>query len=319
MLYYPMISVLGRSLNMRSTRLSAGRWRRESVMAHHSSEESLVKNWIRGALWAAGIVAGSALADTRAWTLSVVPRQNKEQAQAMYSHLATWIATETGHPVTYMQDTDWTSLAIRVRYHAPTVIIGGPQLLGWLVQHKQYHVLVAPEAKLQFVLTGPPFPVPGNLQSMAGQMVCAPLAPNLATLLWENEFAADPLSQPVINPVSSWGDGLKQQAAGRCRWTLTPAGFVTHQTIQWKSAMVPNQGIAVAPSMPAAMRQRLRAALLSPAGLAALAPIEKAFHLHNTPFGPARSEDYRSFGPLLAQFPGWTAASGAQVASSNAP
>lgn len=251
--------------------------------------------------------------------MAVVPRQNQAQAQAMYSDLAHWMAIALVHPVAYKQDTDWTGLAIRIRYHEPTIVIGGPQLLGWLVEHKQYHVLAAPDAKLQFVLTGPPFPVPGNLQSMAGQTVCAPLAPNLATLLWENEFAGDPLAQPVVKPVSSWSDGLKQQAAGACRWALTPAGFVTHQAVQWKSATVPNQGIAVAPSMPPAVRRRFKAALLSPAGQTALAPIKAAFHLHAA-FGPATSDDYRSFGRLIAQFPGWnTSATGAQVASSNAP
>ena len=227
--------------------------------------------------WAAGRPAG--------YTLVAPPRQGLAQANAVYGSIARFLTQATGAPITFHYIDNWLSYMAAVHDNTAAIYFDGPAFIGWRVAHWHDQAAVALSGDLNFVLVtkkgGHP---PLRIDDLIGRGVCAFSPPNLGTLTLDSQFP-NPARQPYIVVIHNFAEAARNIIDGSCMAALEPLPVYKHQAMQFPGKLqvadkipgLPNQGFSLSAKVPPALRHKIIAALLSPAGRAATKPLRDMF------------------------------------------
>lgn len=219
------------------------------------------------------------------YTFIAPPRQGAAAATAIYGKIASYLTGATGAPIVFHYTSNWLTYMEDVRTNKADIYFDGPALMGWRVARWHDKAVVALSGALQFVLIGkkggPPLSVTKDL---IGQSVCAFSPPNLGTLTLDSWFP-NPERQPYLVVIHSFAEAARDVVQGKCVAALEPlpvykrsaARFPGQLRIAYKAPPLPNQGFTISSRVPAALRHKIVAALLSPGGRAATRPLRTMF------------------------------------------
>ncbi len=227
--------------------------------------------------WAAG--------PSKAYVMIAPPRQSQTQEQAVYGRIAQFLAQATGAPIRFRYTSNWLTYMAEVHGNKADIYFDGPSFVGWRIARWHDHAAVALSGHLKFVLVakkgGPSL---SKVSDLVGRSVCAFSPPNLATLTLDSSFT-NPERRPYIVVIHSFREAARNVIDGNCMAALEPLPVYKHQSAQFPGKLrlagkipgLPNQAFSLSNAMPSALREKIIAALLSPAGRAATAPLRDIF------------------------------------------
>ena len=204
------------------------------------------------------------------WTFSTPPR-GPHQRQ-LYRPLVRYLTQVTGHPIRFVGTDSWMVYSVDQARGRYTIIFDGPTFTAWRDQHLHYHPVVRLKGSLAFgvVTTDPTI---HTMRQLDGRPVCANALPNLATMVLMHHMLG--VARPYLVPQNGIGGDYHGLLAGTCVATVLPIAFLAHHPaaartkihVLYQSRAYRNLALSVSPAVPAAMRRRIRVALLSPQGL----------------------------------------------------
>ena len=252
---------------------------------------------------AAGLASTPSYATT--YILSSAPRGSRASETADYAPLARYLSQVTGQKIVYQYPQNWLTYAHNMQQNRYDILFDGPHFVSWRIQHLNAVPLVKlPQPHIWLVLRKAGDHTLTSISSLAGHTVCAPAPPNFGALVLESMFP-NPLEQPFIVQTKGWKAGYDGVLAGQCEATIVPDTNYkrfdpdgSHERILFQHAPYPNQAITASARIPVAMRQQMRAALLSSQGETVLAALRKRY-AKDKEFVPAHRAEYAGIDQIL--------------------
>jgi len=239
------------------------------------------------------------------YTFVVPPRQSPEVAEAVYGKIAHFLTSATGTPITLHYISNWLTYMEYVQKNKADLYFDGPSFIGWRIARWHANAIVALAGGLDFALVDRKDHAPiSNIQDLAGAAVCAFSPPNLATLTLDSWFP-NPERRPYIVVIHNFKEGAQKIIQKKCEAILEPQPvfkrlnklFPGELQIAYRAAPIPNQGFSVSARVPEALREKITAALLSPAGAVATKPLRDLFG--HKPLVLVHNKDYLPYRKLL--------------------
>ncbi len=241
------------------------------------------------------------------------PREKPAEGKAMYGPIADFLTRKTNHTFTYKHPDNWLSYMKGMRMGEYDLAFDGPHFVSWRVAALQHTPLVRLPGKLVFVvISRKDNAKAATLKELAGRPICGHAPPNLATLTMQDQFQ-NPARQPSVVVVRGFKNVYKAMLKGKCDAAVIPAKVYDKlnkkdeqkQTqILFRSTGLPHQAISASPKIPEDVQQAIRAALLSPEGVAATKNLRKRFAGGKEMIATDRA-DYEGYGFLLSDFWGF--------------
>ena len=220
-----------------------------------------------------------------AYTLIAPPRQKAAATKATYGPIAAYLTQATHEPFVFQYTNNWLTYLQDVRTNKAAVYFDGPSFIGWRIAHWHDYAGVALKGHLKFVVVtknqGRP---PTQIKDLVGRGICAFSPPNLGTLTLDSLFP-NPERQPYTIVIHTFAEGIHDIVAGKCVAAIEPFPIYKHMMAAfpgqihmfYKIPPLPNQGFSINSSVPPALRHKIVAALLRPAGLAATKRLRDMF------------------------------------------
>lgn len=246
------------------------------------------------------------------YTFIAPPRQGSAQAAAVYGKIASFLAGATGAPIVFRYTSNWLTYMADVRGNKADIYFDGPALIGWRIAHWHDQAAAALSGTLQFVLVAKKNGGPhlSHKKDLIGRGVCAFSPPNLGTLTLDSWFP-NPERQPYLVVIHDFKQAAHDLVQGKCVAALEPLPIYKHMRAQLPGQLrmvytvppLPNQGFSIASRVPAALRRKIIAALLSPAGQAATRPLRALFGKKR--LGAVKDSAYVPYKKLLGVMAGF--------------
>lgn len=248
----------------------------------------------------------SAAATAAEYSFAVPPRESLAKAKEVYQPLVDFLTKVTGAKFNLRYTDNWLTYQSDMLKDSYDIVFDGPSFIGWRMVKLHHVPIVRLQGNLAFVV----FARKDNakvkeLKDLAGRSVCGFAPPNLATLTMYAQFD-NPSRQPLVHEIQNIRQGYEGVLSRACEGAVIQAALYNKfndgqskdmTTVLWKSKPVPNQGFSVGPRIPAEMREKITAALLSPEGQHAAAALRKEYG--NKEFIAARPEEFEGLGRLL--------------------
>ncbi|HUW97357.1 MAG TPA: PhnD/SsuA/transferrin family substrate-binding protein [Acidiferrobacter sp.] len=213
------------------------------------------------------------------------PRQGPVAGAAIYGRIAKFLTKATGASFTFHYVNNWLTYTEAVRTNQADLYFDGPAFIGWRIARWHDAAAVALKGQLNLVLVGKAHNQDvTQVSDLIGRGVCAFSPPNLGTLTLESWFQ-NPERKPYIVVIHSFPEGMRDIITGKCVGMMEPVPVFKRMSAKFpgliriihKAALMPNQGFSIGARVPPALRQKIIAALLSPAGLEATKPLRDMF------------------------------------------
>ncbi len=234
------------------------------------------------------------------WTFLTPPR-GPHQRQ-LYRPLVRYLAQVTGHPIRFVGAHSWMVYSVDQASGRYTMIFDGPTFTAWRDQHLHYRPVVRLGGYLTFdvVTTDPAI---RRMRQLDGQPICANTLPNLATMVLMRQMSK--VSRPYLIPQRGIVGDYHGLLAETCVATVLPTEFLAHRPaparakirVLYQSHAYRNLALSVSPAVHATLRQRIRAALLSPQGLKILRQVYPG--QPHARFRPTSAADYTMYESAL--------------------
>lgn len=251
------------------------------------------------------------------YVFAVPPRQSRAKMHVIYGPIAKYLSSVTGDTIHLKYESNWLSYENDMRKNRFDFVFDGPSFISWRMAHEHFVPLVKLKGDLIFkIIVRKNEPQFTKISQLAGHMVCAFAPPNLATLSLYNLFP-DPMRQPTVIPVKGLKTPYLSLLKGKCGAAVIQAVLYkklnagpTHgkTRVIYTTRPIPNQGFSAGPRIPPAVQQKIRQALLSPAGAAATALMRKEFG--NRPLEAADPAEYTGVSSLLNSVWGFSSPAG---------
>ena len=239
------------------------------------------------AVIAISLLCGSAIAKTQAPTYTFIapPRQGPAAAQAIYGKIAEFLTQATNTPITFRYINNWLTYTENVRTNKADIYFDGPSFIGWRISHWHDRAAVALSGNLNFVVVAKADNhAVSRIKDLIGRGICAFSPPNLGTLTLDSWFP-NPARRPYTVVIHNFAEGVHNIITGKCVAAIEPvpiykqmaAKFPGAIHVIYKASPLPNQGFSISSRVPPALQEKIIAALLSPAGLAATKPLRDMF------------------------------------------
>jgi len=240
-----------------------------------------------------------------AYVFTAPPRETVAEGVKVYKPIADFLSRATGQPFVYQQQTSWPEYVKGMRSERYDLVFDGPHFVDWRIHNLHHETLVKIPHLLQWrVIARKGDRTVNKLEDLAGRKTCAPGSPNFGMLNLFNHFKGA-AQQPVHVEVKGWKNVYEGVLNGDCDAGVLPkknheiydkAGAYTkaiHTHLPY-----PNQAITASPRISEALKQKIRAALLSPEGEQALANLRKRY-TGGARLVSAVDEEYDSIQTLL--------------------
>lgn len=269
----------------------------------------IARHLLSALLIASVAAAGPARAVDEELALLVQPDQTPDRTQALYRPLADFIGRIAGRPCrvvarpNYMAH--WDTVRARKEYD---LALDAAHFTDYRVTKFGFKVLakVTGTVSDSLVVTAPRRVL--DPAELVGKTVAALGPPSLGAARL-NVFFPNPIRQPLIVEVTSSEEGLELLLAGKVAAAVLPTPAVNRQLARGGIAVVattepvPNLALSASPRLDAALRDRLRSALLDAEnntdGKRMLIAIEV------DRFEPAGESDYAGYERVLKQYWGY--------------
>lgn len=232
------------------------------------------------------------------------PRESANGADDTYGPIADFLTRATGQKFVAHYVDNYLTYESEMLQNKYDLVLDGPQFISWRMIKEQHTPLARLGGNLVFaVAVDKDRSQAKTIDDLDGHTICALAPPNLATLTMLDQFT-NPARQPYVMHVSSFKEGYKYVMSGRCEALATNLVVLkkldhVHHKLRtvFVSKPLPNQGFSASPRIPAALQEKIKAALLSPAGQAATANLRAKYG--NKPLVAANPEEFNGLARLL--------------------
>jgi len=233
----------------------------------------------------------------RTYIFSAPPRESYEDGMKQYGAIAAYLSRVTGKKIEYVHQTNWISYLQGIKQGDYDIVFDGPHFNAWRNRYLNHE----PIARIDFPCTDTEratgkcktfkpewfmvYREGTNTSRLSGRTFCLHAPPNFGTLSLMHTKFPDPAHQPYIKEMKGWIKMVKavRDNTNECDFTVSrmkhiksvdPAGQVL--AYDAFDAFV-QQGFTMSKDLPADMRAKIAAALLSEEGRQATAAFHKRF------------------------------------------
>ncbi len=241
-------------------------------------------------IWAADII------------MSAPPRENKQQAEALYNPLAKAFSDVLGRTVRYVYPDNWIKYQLDMRSGKYDIAFDGPHFASWRIKHLNHELLVKLTGSIKFVtLVRRKDKSVSSLKDLVGKKICSISPPNLSALTLLGSYK-NPVRQPILygirggmkNVVSRFYAGACDAAVIRTRYYKK--NFTLKQRYKIRvvnqSSPLPNQAFTVSKNLSAVEIAKLASAIETGFAKKAIHPIAQRFGGSKAEFLAASTSEY---------------------------
>ena len=277
-------------------------------LAHASLGAVAACTWwlTAGLLWAApGVVAAA----NDSLVLLIQPILSAERTKQAFQPLAEYLGRSAEMRCVISTQPNflayWDTVRRREGYH---LVLDAAHFTDYRIQKLGFHVLAKIPDSVSYTLIVPDSDPVIDPMELIGKSVATLGPPSIGAARLSSMFP-NPARQPVIVEVQSAEEGIELVLKRRVAGAILPTPIVSRQmagggiSVVATTEPIPHIALSAAPTVPAAVRERIRAALLSahrlPDGQRMLAAI--GFER----FDPATPEMYANHGSILREYWGY--------------
>ena len=212
------------------------------------------------------------------------PRESVERGIEIYKPIADFLSKKTGETFIYRHPGDWTEYSRGMQNNEYDLAFDGPHFVSWRIKHISHDVMIKlPQLHIWRVVARSDNSRISTVEDLVDKKVCAPKSPNFGMLTMMSHFS-NPDRQPIHVITKGWKDGFDGVVQGKCEATVLPK--TNHRKFDpklTKSKAVhthlpyPNQAMTAGPKLSAALKERVRTALISEEGQEALSKLRERF------------------------------------------
>jgi ABC-type phosphate/phosphonate transport system substrate-binding protein len=244
----------------------------------------------------------SAILERSEYVFSAPPGANYADTAAMYQPIAEFLTRVTGKRFVYRYSDNWLTYSKEMTSGDYDIIFDSAAFNSWRIERINHTPLLRlPEDQVFVVVTRADNQKVAHTKQLAGQPVCAPLPPDVATLTLLSQFD-NPARQPVIIGTDGWSsayDGLVQRKCTGAVMSLKNLETIDRGSIKvlYQHRALPNQALSAGPRISQSLKAQIREALLTPPGQAATARLRTTYG--GGELVPASGAEYSGLGTLL--------------------
>jgi len=234
--------------------------------------------------------------------MSAPPRENQQEAEALYEPLAKVFSDILGRTVRYVYPDNWLNYQREMRRGEYDIAFDGPHFASWRIKHLGHELLVKLSGSIEFVtLVHKRRKNISSLKDLIGKKICSISPPNLSALTLLDTFK-NPVQQPILlgirggmeNVVNRFNNGACDAAVIRTSYYKKKLNLdernktkVLHQ-----SNPLPNQAFTVSKKLSASDVAILASAIEYGAAKKVIVPIAKRFGGKEAKFLAAETSEY---------------------------
>lgn len=262
-----------------------------------------LRRWV--CVWGAAITllfARFALAADDAIVFSAAPSQPPAVMVKLYTPLVDYLAKATGRKFVIKPATTFIEYSNDMRAGVYDLVFDGPQFTGWRMERMGFVPVARLDGEIAVVVAVADNSKLNTMGDLIGLNVCAFASPNLLTLDFLSYFP-NPAQQPTLIREQGFNQILSCLKQGRGDAAVLRDNVWTKQDhtglrlLNQRFREYPERTFSLGKRISPELRAKITAALLSPDGLKAAAPILKAFH--RTKIIAADPKAYAGLGQLL--------------------
>jgi ABC-type phosphate/phosphonate transport system substrate-binding protein len=197
------------------------------------------------------------------------PTQSPEQTLTNYKPLVDYLSEVTGRKIVVQPAKNYFEYTRKMRAGDYDIVFDGPHFINYRIHKMNYVVLAKMPGELHFVVVVKKDSGINSLRDLDLKRVCAPSAPNLATLTFLSLYS-NPLRDPEILPVQSLKQGVQCVRDGQAPAAVMRDKF--WEKLKNKSGLkviyttrrkIPAPGLTIKKQFDPALRKRIVQALIS--------------------------------------------------------
>ena len=250
----------------------------------------------------AGAYQPVALSD---YVFTAPPRESKAESIEIYQPVADFFTKATGEKFIFRNPDSWSDYTVAMKNQEYDVAFDGAHFVSWRIKYINHEIL----AKLPDLLIWRLVALKGSadintLDDMIGKKMCAPKTPNFGYLIMMSHYT-NPEREPVQVVTKSWKDGYDGVIKGDCVAAVMPkANHLKFDPDLAKTKAVythlpyPNQAFTAGPKLSSTLKLKLRNAILSDDGQAAMSLLRERFS-PGTFLASAENEEYEGISLVL--------------------
>ena len=253
-----------------------------------------------------GAAGAFQLAESNELVLSAAPREEDDEAAALYGPLAEFMSKAIGRPVVFRYAGNWGVYQGLMQKGAYDLVFDGPHFNSWRVENARHNMLLkVPGEHVFVVVVKKDNDKIRELKQLAGRTLCAHAPPNLGTLTALNEFD-NPARQPLIVNTDGWKNIYDGMLANKCVAATLPLKALEKfekdgnqkTKIIFRGATLPDNALSAGPRVTPSEQEKIARALLSPEGEKATAKL-RGKYAYNKPFVAANNKEFAGLGTYL--------------------
>lgn len=264
------------------------------------------------------IFSQTVLAD---YTFTAPPRESTDKGIKVYKPIAEFLTHATGERFIYKQQNSWNEYVSGMKQKEYDLVFDGPHFVDWRIHNIEHNTLLKIPHLLQWrIIVRKDNKSVTTIQDLVGKTACAPGSPNFGMLNLFNHFT-DENKQPIHIKVKGWNNVYEGVKNGKCIAGILPKK--NHQMFDKKSKYTrsihthlpyPNQAITSGSRISENLREKIKQALLTDDGQAALQNL-RARYTGGAPLVSAEDEEYDSIYVLLLKAKNFTSIKNTNEAS----
>ena len=223
-----------------------------------------------------------ASAQGKEYILTAPPRETLAEGQTLYDPLARFLTQVTGRPWRYRHPENWLNYVKIVVGDEADANFTDPHFAGYQALYRNHHLIARVQADDEWLLVAKK----GDRSfSVGGKPACLLPPPHIANLTYTNQKIFDnPARLPYVVISPNFLASVDSVVAGRCKFTLLTRNDIEKLDAARRGGIetkvltkLPGQAITIKSDFDAAAQQKIKDALLSPAGQSATKNLRDRF------------------------------------------
>jgi ABC-type phosphate/phosphonate transport system substrate-binding protein len=247
-----------------------------------------------------GLFCQSVLADEI--IMSAPPRENQQEAEALYNPLAKIFSEILGRPVRYVYPDNWLNYQREMRRGNYDIAFDGPHFASWRIKHLEHDLLVKLTGTIQFVtFVNKRNKSVETLNDLIGKKICSISPPNLSALTILDTYK-NPVQQPILFGIRGGMETVVNRFnSGACEAAVVRESYYKKKLsledrdrtkVLFQSKPLPNQAFTVSKKLSAADVAKLASAIQYGNAKDVIDPIAKRFGGKEAEFLAAETSEY---------------------------
>lgn len=238
--------------------------------------------------------------------LGAAPREEDDEARAIYAPIAEFLSGELGRKVVFRPAGNWGVYQGLMQKGTYDLVFDGPHFTSWRTENSRHNALLKiPGEHMFVVVVKQDNEKIRQLRQVAGRTVCGHAPPNLGTLTVLNEFD-NPSRQPIIVNIDGWKNIYAGLLAGKCVAAAIPLKKLEQfektggrqARIIFRGNVLPDNALTAGPRLKPAEQQAVVRALMTPEGEKATSRLREKY-AYGRSFVAASNRDFSGLSTYL--------------------